>query len=679
MACLGVTVDNGSTTHVKTQGIWSGDYTSRSAVELKLCNVNKQMESKLARKQRFFEAYQARLKKPTLKWQKALGRLGLGQASDKAKPQAPKKKRVPKKRRPLTGQRKLDRAQQSRESTARAREKKRIAEGRVKKKAGRPALGFGPVSDKPKAPSMLAEYGGKRHDQDVNWGRQKTGKAADKRKKQASSRAERAARRAEPIKRTEKEWKRLMKGRRSEEEWKNLGFRPSQISEEALRLEQEEEKREIVDDLEELEFEEIAQPGVIKLFRWLRPGIVKQDMAKQWLLGKTKLRPRWTQGFGDELSLKGGRLMVSGLPVMSDAELRKHIKKTYYTPSLPITVEGVFDHLRERIANASRKQVHKVLNSLQTYQLLKPRRKPMVNTQTTMVYQPGRIGQDTFFPSKKYWNGRVYPVTVLADQWSGYTKAFLMGTEEAHYSYYALKLFIQELQSEFGVRVNQLLTDKGSEMAYDKQLEIDFPRIRHMQSPTGNAVPFIEAKVKLIQSRLWVARTAYDGKVLTIADILDDTIADINSTKRPTRGNLTPTQLLKITPNMRGFINQKQRNSVKMVSNRIHGLPDIFKGDTVRLTIYTRKQQEAYGIPLKDKDKKVTTTLKWFRPKWSTKIHTVIGGRAVANGRLKYRVSGSPQGWWRWEMLKINPDIDKEVPAFDAGSRAQVITKAQVN
>ena len=160
---------------------------------------------------------------------------------------------------------------------------------------------------------------------------------------------------------------------------------------------------------------------------------------------------------------------------------------------------------------------------------------------------------------------------------------------------------------------------------------------------------------------------------LTIADILDDTIADINSTKRPTRGDLTPTQLLKITPSMRGFINQKQRNSVKMVSNRIHGLPDICKGDTVRLTIYTRKQQEAYGIPLKDKDKKVTTTLKWFRPKWSAKIHTVIGGRAVANGRIKYRVSDSSQGWWRWEMLKINPDVDKTVPEFQPGERAQLI------
>ena len=570
------------------------------------------MESKLARKKRFYEAYQARLKKPTQRFQKALGRLGLGQ-----------------------------------------------------------------VSDKPKAPSMLAEYGGKRHDQDVNWGRQKTGAGADKRKKQATSRAERAARRAEPIKRTEKEWKRLMKGRRTEEEWEKLGFAPNTIELEALRLEQEEEKRHIVDDVEPLDFKEAEQPGVVTLFRWLRPGIAKQDQAKQWLLGKTKQRPRWTQGFGDNLSLQGGRLMVSGLPVMSEAELRKHVKKTYFTPSLPITVEGVFDHLRVRIANASRKQVHRVLNSLQTYQLLKARRKPKVKT--TMVYQPGRIGQDTFFPSKKYWNGRVYPVTVLADQWSGYTKAFLMGTEEAHYSYYALKLFIQELQSEFGVQVNQLLTDKGSEMAYDRQLEADFPRIRHMQSPTGNAVPFIEAKVKLIQSRLWVARTAYDGKILTIADILDDTIEDINSTKRPTRGNLTPRQLLKITPNMRGLINQAQRNSVKKVSNRIHGLPDIFKGDTVRLTIYTRKQQEAYGIPLKDKDKGVTTTLKWFRPKWSTKIHTVIGGRAVANGRLKYRVSGSNQGWWRWEMLKIDPDIDKEVPPFDANSRAELITQAKVN
>jgi len=258
-------------------------------------------------------------------------------------------------------------------------------------------------------------------------------------------------------------------------------------------------------------------------------------------------------------------------------------------------------------------------------------------------------------------------VTVLADQWSGFTKAFLMGSEQAAYSYHALKLFIQELQGTYGVRVNQLLTDKGSEMHYDSVLKKDFPRIHHLQSPTGNAVPFIEAKVKLIQSRLWVARTAYDGRALTIADILDDTIADINSTKRPTRGNLTPIQLLKITPKMRGFINQAQRSAVKMVSNRIHGLPDIYKGDTVRLTRYTRKQQESSGI-----------AVKWFRPKWSEEIHTVIGARAVANGRLKYRVSNSQQGWWRWEMLKINPDVDKEVPPFNAGKRAALITKARV-
>ena len=59
----------------------------------------------------------------------------------------------------------------------------------------------------------------------------------------------------------------------------------------------------------------------------------------------------------------------------------------------------------------------------------------------------------------------------------------------------ALLGFEHELQSDFGVRVNQLLTDKGTEMAYDAMLNMDFPRITHMQSPTGNAVLFIEAKV----------------------------------------------------------------------------------------------------------------------------------------------------------------------------------------
>ena len=491
-------------------------------------------------------------------------------------------------------------------------------------------LGFGAADDEPAAPKML-ESTLKTKDYGL------TGRAA------------RAAKRAA----------------RTDDDWQKMGFQPKKLKEEEKAIEKE-QALSYVEPLDLVEAGAVTSP-TLKLFRWLRPGISKIDLAKQWLLKKTT-RPRWTQGFGDELSLKGGRLLVSGLPVMSDGELRKQIKKVYYTPRMPVTVEGVFDHLRGRIANASRKQVHAVLNSLQTYQMLKPRRKPLKNEQTTMVLKPGRIGQDTFFPSKKYWNGKIYPVTVVADQWSGYTKAFLMGSEKAAYSYYALKLFIQELQGEFGVKVNSLLTDKGSEMAYDSTLKIDFPHIHHMQSPTGNAVPFIEAKVKLIQSRLWVARTGYDGRALTIADILDDVVGDINNMKRPTRGNLTPTQLLKITPKMRSVINSVQKSAVKMVSNRIHGLPDIYKGDVVRLTRYTRKQQDSYGIDMK-----------WFRPKWSEKVYTVVGARAVANGRLKYKVSGSNQAWWRWEMLKIDPDVDKVVPPFDAGERARLITKARVS
>ena len=505
----------------------------------------------------------------------------------------------------------------------------RVTRARARLQRVADLLGMGVPDDSPAPPKML------------DWG------LKEKKVDPTSARSQRAARRS----------------KKTEADWQALGFQPKKIKEEERQLEQ----KAALNYVEPLDIQLVEDPGVITLFRYLRPGLVKIDMAKQWLMKKVSIRPRWTKGFGDTLSMKGGRLMVAGLPVLSEGELRKQIKKVYFTPRLPVTVEGVFDHLRGRIANASRKQVHNVLNSLQTYQMLKARRKPIKNEQTTMVLKPGRIGQDTFFPSKKYWNGKIYPVTVLADQWSGYTKAFLMGSEKAAYSYYALKLFIRELQSEFGVKVNQLLSDKGTEMQYDAILNSDFPHIHHMQSPTGNAVPFIEAKVKLIQSRLWVARTGYDGRALTISDILDDVISDINSMARPTRGNLTPTQLLKISPKMRAEINRAQKAAVKMVSNRIHGLPDIFKGDTVRLTRYTRKEQDSYGVGQK-----------WFRPKWTEKLHTVIGARAVANGRLKYKVSGSNQQWWRWEMLKVDPDVDLIVPPFDAGARAQLITKAKV-
>ena len=237
-------------------------------------------------------------------------------------------------------------------------------------------LGFGVADDEPAAPKML------------DWG------LKEKEEKKPSARAQRAARRAE----------------KTDADWEKMGFVPRKIREEERAI----EKEKALSYVEPLSLISSEQEPVITLFRWLRPGIAKIDMAKLWVSGKTSVRPRWTKGFGNTLSLKGGRLLVAGLPVMSEAELRKQIKKVYYTPKLPVTIEGVFSHLRGRIANASRKQVRSVLNSLQTYQMLKPRRKPLKNNQTTMVLQPGRIGQDTFFPSKKYWNGKIYPVTVLA-------------------------------------------------------------------------------------------------------------------------------------------------------------------------------------------------------------------------------------------------------------------------
>ena len=120
----------------------------------------------------------------------------------------------------------------------------RVTRARARLQRVADLLGMGVPDDSPAPPKML------------DWG------LKEKKVDPTSARSQRAARRS----------------KKTEEDWQALGFQPKKIKEEERQLEQ----KAALNYVEPLDLQLVEDPGVITLFRYLRPGLVKIDMAKQW-------------------------------------------------------------------------------------------------------------------------------------------------------------------------------------------------------------------------------------------------------------------------------------------------------------------------------------------------------------------------------------------------------------
>jgi len=380
--------------------------------------------------------------------------------------------------------------------------------------------------------------------------------------------------------------------------------------------------------------------------------------AVQWLSG-SRPRPPWTLNVKG-LEAKAGRLYLNengkSRPFALQHQKRMAVKKQYFDPKKPSTIQPITDQLRHEFCNISRKNVRNILRSLETYQLMRPKRTPPKIQHHTLYTKPGIIAMDSFFPSAKSgWEKR--NVLVCMDVWSRFSRAYALERRSDEFYEKAMQEFFKEVMS-LGVMPRRLLTDKGSELAVGTRLMEKFRLKRdgkqpmHLKSFTGTPVQSVENMNAQYQRRLEVYRISdlHDD----VAPLLWDISEQLNNQRRPRRGNHTPYELLSMDESQRREVNKNYDQSYYGVGVEAQKrLPLLKVGDSVRKLEMTFKEQE---------QKK----LKGFEEKWSRRVYQVLGKVALNRNKhvFRYRIGDPKRTYYRHELLLIPSEVDQEVLRF---------------
>ena len=276
--------------------------------------------------------------------------------------------------------------------------------------------------------------------------------------------------------------------------------------------------------------------------------------------------------------------------------------------------------------------------------------------------QPGILAIDMFFPSKLLgW--RKMNCLACMDTWSRFCRCYALPKKDFKSVERALTMFLQEFTA-LGHLPRRILADKGSDLAaakkcmekYRKKKDGAGPLVLH--SATGTPINIIEAMNSQIQRRMQVFRTA--GLTDDPSVLLDDITDQINSQRRPDRGNLTPLELLALTREERLQVNKLYSDRTDVPE--VPGLKPIFRGSFVRVLNMTRKEQ-------------ITNKLKGFAPKWSRKIYTVRKKLPIAKNKTQFRYYLEENGnfYYRHELLKIQRTLDNKVPKGLINHRENVV------
>ena len=147
--------------------------------------------------------------------------------------------------------------------------------------------------------------------------------------------------------------------------------------------------------------------------------------------------------------------------------------------------------------------------------------------------------------------------------------------------------------------------------------------------------------------------------------LLDDISESLNNQKRPTRGDLSPIQLLSLSKEEIKRVNDLSVDRNENIPE-VKGLKKLEVGDTVRILMMTRKQQ-------------VQNTVKGFTAKWSRDIHTVLKKMAIPRNPLNFRywTDRANQSYFRHELLKVPRRVDKAV--LDLLDRKQKVVAPEEN
>ena len=390
---------------------------------------------------------------------------------------------------------------------------------------------------------------------------------------------------------------------------------------------------------------------------FLNPGDEKIRMAQYSILNKLEL-PKWAWPFRKQLAANQKSLYFyppaakKALKVGLREEKRTAIRNTYFNPAEPSTIQPITDKLRDQFANLPKKEVRNTLMTFPTYQKNFGRRLPPKVLGKMVLTQPGILACDMFFPSPKLGWKKINCLTIM-DCWSRFTRCYAMDRKNYESTEKAMATFCKEFAA-LGHLPRRMLCDKGSELrpAY-KIMELyrmkrDGKAQMVFHSQTGTPVNIVEAMNAQIQRRLQVFRTA--RLTSDVPDIIEAVCDQINSQRRPDRGNLTPLQLLTLSPEERKRLNATYQD--RAITPEVLGLPELFVGSTVRALRMTRKDQ-------------VTGKIKGFAPKWSTTVYRVSKKLPIAknNDHYRYYLEGSPAFFYRHELLKIPRRIDDTVPS----------------
>mgnify|MGYP001212310960 CR=1 FL=1 len=370
-------------------------------------------------------------------------------------------------------------------------------------------------------------------------------------------------------------------------------------------------------------------------------------------------RPAWTRNIRN-LSARNGTLYLTEngrtLPFALQQEKRNAVKKMYFDPKKPATIQPIADALRHEFCNISRKNVRNILRSLETYQLMYPRRRHPKIEHHTLYTKPGVIAMDSFFPSAN--SGWVIRnVLVCMDVWSRFSRAYAIEKREAAFYRKAMGAFFAEIVS-LGVMPRRLLTDKGSELHVGTELMEKFRLPRdgknpmHLRSFTGTPVMVVENLNAQYQRRLEPYRIAelQDDP----ADLLWDISEQLNNQRRPRKGNHTPYELLRMAAPERNALNAQYNDSYTGVGvDAQKKLPLLKVGDHVRKLEMTYKEQ-------------VENKRKAFQEKWSRTVYQVLRITKLRRNKhiMRYSIGDPKRSYFRHELLLIPKDTDQEVLRF---------------
>ena len=397
---------------------------------------------------------------------------------------------------------------------------------------------------------------------------------------------------------------------------------------------------------------------------FMNPGTQKINEALGAMTSGGPL-PAWAEPFRQHLSVVKGVLMFDDLPMATTEQKREAVKRQYFDPKAPSTIQPITDTLRETYANVSKRDVQRLLRSLETYQRNFGRRRPPKIMGRMSLKNPGIIAMDMFFPTRKIagWEGKWNCLTCM-DCWSRYTHVYALVNKKFATVEKAMVMFLQEFAG-FGFMPRRILADRGTDLApakkvmeiYRSEKDGDRPMVVH--SETAQPINIVEVMNSEVQRHMQVFRTSEitdDPSVL-----LEDISYAINHKKRQARGNLTPIQLLSLSKEERERVNEMADEFSDIPE--VQGLPSLQVGNACRVLLWSRKDQ-------------AKNTFKGFTAKWSTEVYTVLKKTVIPRNKNNYRYFiGTNKSYFRHELLKIPRTVDTET--YDMVNHRQVYVAPQ--